>query len=617
MAHRSRTPRKSNAQQTPFLSTLEEIFHSCRAITDGELADYIPELTKVNPDLFAAVVMTVDGKMYQLGDYDTEFTIQSISKAFVYALALADQGVETVLKKVGVKPSSDAFNSILFDDAYNRPFNPMVNAGAIVTTSLVKGNSLDERYHRILNMFQMLSGREMHMDRDVYLSEKRTGNRNRAIGYLELSAGMIDEPVDEHLDLYFRQCSILTTATDLAVMAATLANNGINPTTFVKAFDPTQVTQIFSVMTSCGMYDYSGDWLFRVGIPAKSGVGGGIIAILPNQFGIGVFSPKLDTYGNSVRGIKFCEELSSRFNLHLFHINRQIDVTIYRSYTASIVSSKRQRRIREKEYLEEKGDDTIILEVRGDLHFGTMERLIRNIMALSSLRFIILDMTKIGRFDEIAMKLFLKLEAYLLLIKVSFFVVGLKEETKLSLSHLGWTNKSVFYPNVDLALQQCEDTILSEAPFPVNQSQTLQLNEMDMFRTFSDDEVTLISKFIEIKEYAPGAYIIEQGDDADSFYFLAKGIATVSLRNMQAGTRLTSYIPGVTFGELILFEDDGKRTADIKADSHVICYVMTKKKLDELFAQYPTIYAKILQIAGRSLASTLRRVTAQLHSIVG
>jgi glutaminase len=233
-------------------------------------------------------------------------------------MALEDLGLEKVLARVGVEPTGEAFNSIVLDEASNRPFNPMVNAGAIATSDLVQGKDFPERVTRLLAMFGRYCGRQVHIDNSVFLSERITGHRNRAIAHLMLNFGIVSPQLDEALELYFQQCSVLVTCHDLAVMAATLANGGVNPITQERAIAQPCVKYLLSIMHSCGMYDYAGEWAFRVGIPAKSGVGGGILAVVPGQLGIGVFSPPLDAKGNSVRGVRVCRELSERFGLHCF-----------------------------------------------------------------------------------------------------------------------------------------------------------------------------------------------------------------------------------------------------------------------------------------------------------
>ena len=223
-----------------------------------------------------------------------------------------------MLAKVGVEPTGEAFNSIVLDEASNRPFNPMVNAGAIATADLVAGKDFPERLSRMLAMFGRYCGRTLHLDNSVFLSERITGHRNRAIAHLMLNFGMMSERMAESLELYFQQCSVLVTCRDLAMIGATLANGGVNPVTGERAIPQHLVKYVLSIMHSCGMYDYAGEWAFRVGLPAKSGVGGGIVAVVPGQLGIGVFSPPLDAKGNSVRGVRVCRELSERFGLHCF-----------------------------------------------------------------------------------------------------------------------------------------------------------------------------------------------------------------------------------------------------------------------------------------------------------
>lgn len=305
---------------SPFRSYLVDLHQKYQTLNDGAVADYIPELALAKPEWFGICVVTKDGQIFEVGDCSQLFTVQSISKAFVYGMALEDHGRDYVNSKVSVEPTGEAFNAIVLDEKTNRPHNPMVNAGAIATADLIKGSGGTERLKRMLDLFRRYTGREIDLNVPVFLSEKATGNRNRAIAYLMLNFGMVTNRIDETLDLYFQQCSLMINAKDLAMMAATLANGGVNPVTGERAIDERYVQDVISVMLTCGMYNYSGEWMYRVGMPAKSGVGGGITAVVPQKLGIGVFSPSLDEKGNSVRGIKVCEELSKDFGLHLFNV---------------------------------------------------------------------------------------------------------------------------------------------------------------------------------------------------------------------------------------------------------------------------------------------------------
>ena len=289
----------------------------------GAVADYIPELQKAEPRHFGIALATMDGHLYETGDTAVPFTIQSISKAFLFALALYMLGAERVEAKIGVEPSGDAFNSIRLRSD-NRPFNPMVNSGAIACSGLLYEAEGENAVERIRDVLSRLAGRDLTIDERVFASERLTGDRNRAIAYLLHNYGIIQGNVDAVLDVYFRQCSVLVTARDLALMAATLGNGGINPVTGERVIGSYAISRTLSVMTSSGMYDFAGEWIYRVGFPAKSGVGGGILAAFPSQFGLGSFSPRLDEHGNSVRGLKVCEAVSAKFELHM--LNRTSDV---------------------------------------------------------------------------------------------------------------------------------------------------------------------------------------------------------------------------------------------------------------------------------------------------
>lgn len=305
---------------SPLQEFLSDLHRKYKPLRDGAVADYIPELAVANPDSFGICIVTVDGQVFEVGDTAELFTIQSASKPFTHGLTLEDHGRDYVLSRVGVEPTGEAFNSIVLDEESQRPYNPMVNAGAIATSGLVKGSGSTDKLKRVLDMFRRYCGRDVFVDMSVFTSERETGHRNRAIAYLMLNFGMVDQNIDEMLDLYFKQCSIMVNCRDLAMMAATLANNGLNPVTKERALSEEYIQDVLSVMYTCGMYDYSGEWAYRVGLPAKSGVGGGIVAVVPRLLGIGVFSPPLDPRGNSVRGVKVCEDLSKHFGLHSFDL---------------------------------------------------------------------------------------------------------------------------------------------------------------------------------------------------------------------------------------------------------------------------------------------------------
>ncbi|MFF2777656.1 glutaminase A [Streptomyces sp. NPDC058052] len=303
----------------PVTDSLDEVHRRLSGLRDGAVADYIPELAGADPDDFGIALVSMAGHSYRAGTTDKPFTLQSVSKPFVYALALSDLGVDEVLRRVGVEPSGDAFNAISLESGTGRPANPMINAGAIATTALVRAGSAEERFRRILDRLSAFAGRTLDVDEAVHASEAATGDRNRALAYLMRSAGSLRADPEETADTYFRQCAVRVTAADLAVMAATLADGGRNPVTGVQVVAEPDAVRTLAVMATCGMYDAAGRWMLDVGLPAKSGVSGGLIAAGPARFGVAVYSPPLDASGNPVRGVAALGVLSERFGLHIMH----------------------------------------------------------------------------------------------------------------------------------------------------------------------------------------------------------------------------------------------------------------------------------------------------------
>lgn len=308
--------------QKEFQSVLEQIIEENRIWTrQGHVATYIPELGKTNPHLLGAALMDLEGNLLTAGEADHLFTIQSISKVLTLALTLMEVGESRVFGRVGKEPTGDPFNSIVKLETLRpgRPLNPMINAGAIAVTALVSGESVDERFQKIAQLIQRLTGRtQVTYDESVYRSEKMTGHRNRALAYFMLNEGVIHEDVEEVLDLYFRQCSILLTVADLAQIGAVFANGGRSIWTGEELI-PERIARIIKTfMVTCGMYNASGEFAIDVGIPAKSGVGGGILAAVPGKLGIGIVGPALDDKGNSIAGIRVLEAISDKLSLTMF-----------------------------------------------------------------------------------------------------------------------------------------------------------------------------------------------------------------------------------------------------------------------------------------------------------
>ena len=287
----------------------------------GKVADYIPALKSANPNDIGICIMDIEGNLYSSGDYEKKFTIQSISKVLSLMIAIVDKGEEKVFKKVGMEPTDESFNSLYKLDlpCGEKPSNPMINSGAILTTSLINGKG-EEKFNRFLEIIRKITQDDnINYNEEVFLSEKRTGDKNRSIAYLLKNKNLIEEDVENILDAYFKQCSIEVNCIDLAKIGTFLANKCKIPNTEEVLCNEEIGTLVTALMTTCGMYNFSGEYAVKVGIPSKSGVAGGILGVVPGRFGIGVYGPALDKHGNSIAGYGMLKGLSKELGLSIFN----------------------------------------------------------------------------------------------------------------------------------------------------------------------------------------------------------------------------------------------------------------------------------------------------------
>jgi glutaminase len=605
----------ASAPPGPVERLLDDVLAAVRSNESGSVADYIPELAKADPAVCGLALATLDGTVYTAGD-EVPFTIQSVSKPFVYALALADSGSAAVLARVGAEPTGDPFNTISLDDVSRRAFNPMVNAGAIVTATLVAGASRTEQLARIHDGLSAFAGRRLAIDEDVYASERDTGDRNRAIAYLMRSAGLLDEDVDRQVEMYFRQCSIVVTARDLAVMAATLANAGVNPTTGEQVVPPEVVAPVLTVMSTCGMYDYAGEWLYRVGLPAKSGVSGGIAAALPGQFGLAAHSPRLDARGNSVRGVAACEQISSRLGLHLLKPTERTRAGLRRSYRADAAPSKRTRRRAEEAVLGGQRSSIAVHELVGDLGFAGVEDLVRGILASPEpARWRILDLGRATRVDQAARYLIAGLVEQQSVEGCEVVVVEPRgpeprEAIRSLLARPG-------FPDVDTALEWCETRVLRAHGVEAELDDGLvPLAEQDLLVGLEPATVAVIAAHTTTRVFTAGSIVFDEGDPADGLYLVGAGqvVAEVRVRGRRGWRRLASTAPGGSFGELALV-DGRPRSTRIAAIEPTLCYVLSQEAYSDLLEAAPLAHAHLSLAIARSISHRLRRSTAEVATL--
>ncbi|MFI5046985.1 MAG: glutaminase A [Acidimicrobiia bacterium] len=594
---------------SPVLAYLERLHAECRELRDGQVATYIPQLGEADPDWFAICIVTVGGYAYEVGDVEQQVSIQSISKPFAYGLALEDHGVEAVSERVGVEPTGDPFNSITVDEASNRPFNPMVNAGAIVTTSLVRGATADAKLHRLLDAFGRIVGHDLAMDETVFQSERRSGDRNRAIAYLMRNFGMLDGDVDEMLDLYFRQCSFLVTCRDLAVAAATLANRGRNPVTGERALASRYVGNVLSVMQTCGMYDFAGEWTYTVGLPAKSGVSGGVIAVLPGQLGIGVLSPPLDARGNSVRGIEVCRRLADDFALHPHRPATVTSSVVRRRYHAGTARSARARSVADEAVLAESGAHVVVHELQGDLFFATTEVLVREVLDdLDDIDHVIIDGRRVGRVDDAARQLLSSLVESLAAGGRTVALAGFHPDVPESI-----TAPVLVFDDTDAALEWCEQRALSVVPRARHGSPLLY--DQQLLHGLTDDELDAVVARVELREVVAGEVVFREGEPADTVCFVVEGAVSVRLALGDGrSARVAGFGAGMAVGDFGLVEQS-RRSADVVSDEAGVLASFPVDALAAVDAEHPGVAAKVYANLARLLAQRLRNANDQIRSL--
>ena len=589
------------ANEPPLQRFLAACHEEFRSDYSGAVADYIPELKRANPAHFGVGLVTIDGHVYEVGDSAVPFTIQSVSKAFVFALALDLVGEERVSAAIGVEPSGEAFNSIRLTND-NRPFNPMVNAGAIACSGLIHQVDGAFAFERIREKLSQFAGRELGVDDAVHASEALTGNRNRAIAWLLRNYLVLQDDVDAVLDTYFRQCAILVTARDLAVMAATLANRGVNPVTGASVISPNVVARTLSVMTSSGMYDYAGEWIYRVGIPAKSGVGGGIVAALPSQMGLGTFSPNLDSHGNSVRGLKVCEALSSRFDLHMLNRSADVRTCIIADYDIFGISSRRSRQPHEQQILEERHSDIRVIELVGALNFATIDHVTRRLAGEPpNAPLLILDFRRVPDLTAAGAQLLGENLTILGNTGVTAILTGLEatssvwEAISARTANLKYLRR---FALLDDAIEWAEDQIIYRYGGFTSSKETSHLGEQALLADLAADEIAALAGLSTSRRYEAGQRIVSAGEPANSLFFLQSGMVSVKL---PSGVRLASLGPGMEFGEMAIIEQH--RSADVWADTAVNCLELP---LDS-FADYRRLHPQIAMKIMRNLSALLAR----------
>jgi glutaminase len=574
---------------TPVQSYLEDLHARLVSEDSGVVADYIPELALADRSSFGIALATVDAAIYEVGDTRLPFTIQSISKPLTFAMALESRG-KTVREKVGVEPTGEPFNAIQLD-----PLNPFVNAGAILTRSLLGTDPNPS----LLQGYSAFAGRELSIDDRVRQSESRTAFRNRAIGNLLRGADRFDGDPDEVVESYIAQCSVLVDCRDLAVIAATLAAGGRNPVTGERVASPDTVRDVLSVMATAGMYDAAGDWLYDVGLPAKSGVAGGVIAVLPGRLGIGVFSPPLDDRGNSVRGVRVCEELSRSLDLHIFKHARRGPSPVRRTFTLAEMTSKRQRDPAVAAKIARDGSVARAFELQGEIGFAEAEQVTRAVLEAPA-ELVVLDLWRVRTIHQAAVGL----------------LAGLGDRiSALSAApdDLAQAMNVRTFEELDRALEFMEDELTGDtgAPTPVS------LGDHRVLRGISATDLGLLDSFLERRVFAAGDYLMRSGETVSELLLITSGVVSETVALTDGGVRRVATVTaGMTIGELALLTG-GPRVGDARADTDVECHALPADALGGLRELDAGLRAVLLRNLLEIVAARSARTRQDLATMIG
>jgi len=609
---------------SPLGGHLARIHDRHRRAADGSVATYIPELGRADPGWFGLAAVTLDGRVRSVGDGDVPFTIQSISKPLTYGVVLDDLGEDAVRARIGVEPTGEPFNAITLAPGTGMPLNPMVNAGAITATGLVATRDGAPPLDRLLAGFGRFAGRPLAVDPAVFASERATGHRNRAIGQLLRASGAIDGDADRVVETYFAQCSVAVTTVDLAVVAATLANGGVNPVTGIRAISAAATQAVLAVMASCGMYDGAGEWLYTVGLPAKSGVSGGLLVVVPGQLGFATFSPPVDANGNSVRGLRACRDLVRDLGLHPLRGDGARPGPIRSIHRLGEISSKRRRTAAERTALADVGRRGLVIELHGSLSFLAPDEVARAVddarPASGGIDLLVLDLGRVERIDPAAVDLLGSLLADAAASGLEVILAGRhRVATCVAAIERAMARDGggllLTADDLDAALEVAEERLLATSAQP--SVTAVGLAEQSLVRGLDVDGLAAVDARAAVRTFRQGSRIVTRGDAADGLYLIERGRISVTVDLPGGGRRRLSTLgPGMTFGEAALVDGE-RRTADVHADTDVVCRVLSTDAFETLLATHPGVAATMLRNLLGTVGATAARLTREVAVLAG
>lgn len=620
----------------PLSDLLARVHDRFRTHDEGEVAGYVEHTGGVDTRDFGLAITTVDGHTYSHGEADRLFAIQSISKAFTYAVALTDAGFDAVDAVVDVEPSGEAFNEISLQEGTGRPSNALINAGAIAATSLVSGSSSNpyagtqgtqpdagehqspegSRRERLVRAFSAMAGHDLTVNERVLDFERKDGDRNLALAHLMRSFDLISEGPEEISDDYFAACAIEVTTEDLSMMAALLATGGIHPVSGERLLSEDVVERVLGVMSTCGMYDDAGEWMVRVGLPAKSGVGGGILAVVPGQAGVAVYSPPLDRHGNSERGVLACEALSQELDLHLMHRARVTHSAVRVTYPVTAAPSGVRRRPAAEAVLADHGHRGRVIEVQGDLTFGAAESVMRELVGLDEVDGVVLDVRRVTEVTDFA-------RAGLTELAKGFDHQGTVMVLVDDSGRVADADQVRVVSRRKDAIELVEELLLERHGGDELGHSEVEVQDVGVLATLDDADTEALLARMEARQYAAGEVVIAEGARFAGIHLITSGTVETTAREPGAESRdeedptdpradddveyrrLSVLGPGHSFGEFGLLAD-GRHAATVTAREELHTWVLTPEVLTRLETEDPSLALRLWQAISRDAYTRIR-----------
>lgn len=575
---------------SPIMDYLRHVHAEIAELREGAPYSVGPRGVRIDPDDFGICLATVDGYVYEVGTTRKRFSMQSLSKPFTYGLALEDLGTAAVDEKVDVEPSGDSFTEISLAPRTGRPANAMINAGALAVAAMIKGAGGRSAVERIEELYSAFAGRPLRSNARVFAAERRHSDHNHALAYLLSSFGIITSRPTAALETYLRQCAVQVTCRDLSLMAATLANSGTHPHTGAQVLGIDAVERVLSVMMTSGMYDDAGDWVSSVGMPAKSGVGGGTIAVLPGQAGLAVFSPPLDEHGSSVRGVATCRRLSRDTDMHFVRAARAGRSVIGATYPVTAAPSPIRRTEEATAALREHGERAVVIELVGDLLFAGTESMIREISALpDEVEIIVLDVRRVDEISRVALDMLRRTVRRLAETDRAMVLVDPDDV----FDGVFTAGQVPSFDTLGTAVAHCEDELLAHHAADLPTPAVVPVSQSPVLAALQPQDVAALAARMEPRSYTDGEVVRRIGQRFSGIYFILSGRITSTAR-VSSGRRveLSTLSAGMTFGELALGSDERQGTTQ-RAQGAAQVMLLSSEAIDLLEVEDPRLAVEL------------------------